>query len=210
MIMTSKHTIERLILYRKILKTLHGYGILNTFSHKIANLAENTSAQVRRDLMAVGYTGSPAHGYEVTQLEKSISEYLDSEFGQKAAIVGLGKLGRAILDYSRHYNPKISVVSAFDIDEQKIGKDFNGCKCYNLKEIEHVVIQDDITVAILTLPSPDDAQIISEQLVKNGVRGILNYTSAKLKLEPKIYVENRDMMVALEKVAYFAKIFKNE
>jgi len=201
----STNTIERLILYRKIINELINDGIYNIYSHRLSNLAENTPAQVRRDLMVIGYTGSPAHGYILKELEESISDFLDSNDGQNACIVGLGNLGRAILDYCKNRNSKINILATFDIDPNKIDRDFNGCHCYNIDDLESKVEDYRIEVAILTIPSAEEAQIVAERLVQSGIRGILNYTSARLKLSPSVYVEYRDMMMALEKVSYFAK-----
>ena len=203
----SVNTVERLILYRKILKSLISEGITNIYSHRLAHLAENSPAQVRRDLMVVGYIGSPAHGYNTKVLEDSISGFLDVQDGQRVAIIGLGKLGRAVQDYCKQRNSRINIIASFDVDPQKVNRMINGCFCYNISELDKIVSELKIEVAIMTVPVVEEAQIIAEKLVANGVKALLNYTPAQLKLNPNIYIENRDMMMALEKAAFFAKNF---
>jgi redox-sensing transcriptional repressor len=201
----STNTIERLLVYRKILKSLISESVTNIYSYRLAHLAENTPAQVRRDLMVIGYTGSPAHGYNTSELEKAISSFLDDPETENVAIFGIGKLGRAILDYCKQRNDKINIVAAFDIDQQKINRMINGCYCYHINELETIVREKKIEVAILTIPSAEEAQNAAERLAAAGIRGLLNYTAAQLKLSPDIYIENRDMMIALEKVVYFSR-----
>src|SRR5690606_15119379 len=59
--MISDRTIGRLSLYRRLLRDLLADGEQYIFSHQLATLAGGTAAQVRRDIMAIGYTGSPVH-----------------------------------------------------------------------------------------------------------------------------------------------------
>jgi redox-sensing transcriptional repressor len=201
----STNTIDRLILYRKILKNLINEGVTSIFSYRLAHLADNTPAQVRRDLMVIGYYGSPAHGYNTGVLEESIAHFLDKPDGQHVAIIGLGKLGRALLDYCSQRNPKINIVASFDIDPQKVNRVINGCHCYHIDELENIVRQEKIEIGIITIPSADDAQGFADKMAANGVKSFLNYTPGQLKLKSNIYLENRDMMMALEKAAFFAK-----
>ena len=112
----SEKAIERLILYRRILVGLKTEGKSNLFSHQLSNLTGFTSAQIRRDLMAIGYSGSPVHGYDLDKLIESISDFVDAPQKQYVALVGVGHLGRAILDYFQGRRPKLEIFAAFDKD----------------------------------------------------------------------------------------------
>ena len=70
-----------------MLNTLHTSGTQNVYSHDLANLTGVTAAQVRRDLMEVGYSGSPTKGYDVVSLMDSIGKMLDAPEGQGIALV---------------------------------------------------------------------------------------------------------------------------
>lgn len=202
--MISEKNVQRLILYRKILLGLEKEGLSQIHSHTIGNFADSSPAQVRRDLMAIGYNGTPVHGYKVKELVRSISEFIDSKVNRKACIVGIGNLGRAIIDYCYNRNPNLSIIAGFDKDKQKVGRVINGCKTYVVDKLEEIIKEEGIDVAILAIPAVD-AQIIAERLVSSGVKGILNYSPLELRLPESVYVENRDMLLALEKVAYFSK-----
>ena len=133
-----------------------------------------------------------------------IDGLLDAAQGQNVAIVGLGHLGRAITVYSAGRWPKLSIVAAFDNDPAKVGQVINGCTCYQDTEISRIVAEQDIRVAIITVPA-SEAQKVADTLVEAGVKGILNFAPARLRVPPDVYVENMDVAVSLEKVAYFAR-----
>ena len=109
-------TIGRLSQYRRLLGLRLAMGQRNVYSHELAAFAGVTAAQVRRDLMIVGAKGSPTKGYDVHALIECLGGVLDDPAGQRAALVGIGNLGRALLTYFHGRRPKLSIVAAFDVD----------------------------------------------------------------------------------------------
>jgi len=202
--MISNRSIGRLSLYRRLLNVLQAEGIRNIYSHQLATLAGCTAAQVRRDLMVVGYSGSPTHGYEVARLIESLREFLDAPGGQGVALVGVGNLGKAILTYFAGRRPNLKIVAAFDNDPYKANRVIHGCRCYSMENLPEVARSQGIRLAIITVPA-QAAQAVADALVKGGVRGILNFAPVRLRAGPRIHVEDIDMTVSLEKVAYFAR-----
>ncbi len=200
----SQKTIERLILYRRQLLGLNNKGTTSIFSHQLAVQTGFTSAQIRRDIMAIGYSGSPAHGYDLEKLLSSLNDFIDAPGGQGVALVGLGHLGRAVLDYFQGRRPNLKIMLAFDNDPQKVNRMAQGCPCYHTDELENRIIEQKVKVGIIAVPAIE-SQDLAERLVRAGVRGILNYAPVKLELPPEVYVENRDMILALEKAAFFAR-----
>ena len=200
----SDKSIGRLSLYRRLLNVLQGEGVRNIYSHQLAVMAGCTAAQVRRDLMAVGYSGSPTHGYEVTRLIESIREFLDAPGGQGVAIVGVGNLGKAILSYFAGRRPNLQIVAAFDSDPYKVNRVIHGCRCYSMENLPDVARGQTIRLAIITVPA-QAAQGVADALVQAGIRGILNFAPVRLRVPPHVHVEDIDMTVSLEKVAYFAR-----
>ena len=133
--MISQKTIARLSLYRRLLQEVAAKGTRNIYSHQMAAIAGTTAAQVRRDWMVIGYTGSPAHGYEVADVIAAISKFLDPAAEQKVALVGIGNLGRAILVYFTGRRPKLSIAAAFDTDPHKVNRVIHGCRCYPKQQL---------------------------------------------------------------------------
>ncbi|MFA6134614.1 MAG: redox-sensing transcriptional repressor Rex [Phycisphaerae bacterium] len=202
--MTSDKTIGRLSLYRRLLNELLAGGAKYVYSHHLANEAGVTAAQVRRDLMAVGYNGSPSHGYDVSELVESIRSFLDAPKGQGVALVGVGNLGRAILAYFNGRRPHLSIVAAFDSDPHKVGRVVHGCYCHPIEELPRIVAEKHIGVAIVAVPA-NEAQELAETLVRSGVRSLVNFVPAPLHVPPHVYVEDVDITTSLEKAAYFAR-----
>ena len=202
--MASEKTIGRLSLYRRLLRVMRNRGVERVFSHELAAAARVTAAQVRRDLMGLGYTGSPVRGYEVAKLKESIAATLEGPVPEGVALVGIGRLGRAIMSYFRGRRPKLAIVVAFDADPAKVNRVIHGCRCCPVEEMEQVIRESNIRLAVIAVPA-SQAQAVADRLVGSGVRGILNLAPMPLQLPPGVYVEALDMTGALEKVAYFAR-----
>lgn len=202
--MISSKTITRLSLYRRTLNDLLGQGASNVYSHELAQAAGVTAAQVRRDIMTVGYSGSPSHGYEISALVESIGTYLDNPEGDRAALVGVGNLGGALLAFFAGRRPRLSIVAAFDQDPRKVNRVIYGCRSYPMEEMSSVIADKDITVGVITVPTAG-AQEVADELVAGGVRGILNFAPVTLRVPTNIYVEDIDLTTSLEKVAFYAR-----
>lgn len=205
MVKISEKKVERIINYRRVLMRLGSLtGKTHVYSHQLANSSGASSAQVRRDLMEIGYTGSPAHGYEIKGLLEGISKFIDPEEKEGIALIGLGNLGRAIIDYFNGQSSKLEIVTVFDKNPDKVNRVVAGCRSYHVKDLKEVIIENKIKTAVISVPSTD-AQAVADDLVDAGVKGILNYAPIILNVPEGIYVENRDMITTLEKVFYFAK-----
>lgn len=200
----SAKTVGRLSLYRRLLVRLLSEGTRDVYSHELASIAGCTPAQLRRDIMAVGYTGSPIHGYNVAQLIESIGRFLDAHETVGAAIVGIGNLGRAILDHFAGRRPKLAIIAGFDTDPNKVNRVVHGCHCYDSAQMPRIIAEQGIVVGIITVPE-EQAQNVADLLIVAGVKGILNFAPARLRTPPNVYVEDVDMTTSLERVAYFVR-----
>ena len=202
--MASEKTVGRLSLYRSVLSRLLRAGTSHIYSHQLAALAGVTASQVRRDLMATGYSGSPAKGYAVGELLASIGRSLDAPEPEAVALVGTGNLGRAIMAFFAGRRPNLSVVAAFDCDEYKVGRVIHGVRCYPMPDLERLLVELGIHIAIITVPA-SEAQDVAERLARAGVTGILNFAPVRLRVPQGVFVEDVDVTMSLEKVAYFSR-----
>jgi redox-sensing transcriptional repressor len=202
--MISDKTIGRLSLYRRVIGEMLAEGRSHVFSHEIAKAAGVTAAQVRRDLMPTGHLGTPSRGYNISGLIQSISNLLDDPEQEKVAIIGVGNLGRAILAYFLGRRPNLTIVAAFDSDPGKVGRVIHGIRCYSMDQLVDVVRKEGIEVGILTVPARA-AQAIADEVIAAGVRGLLNFAPVALRVPPQVHVEDLDVAISLERVAYFAR-----
>ena len=197
-------TIERLSEYRRTLLECLNEKKNFIFSHDLAARLHITAVQVRRDLMLIGYASVQRKGYDVRELIDKIGTVIDSPKTLNVAIIGIGNLGRAVAGYFKGKRSKLSLVASFDTDPQKVNKVVSGVKCYPHPEMERVIRELDIRIAILAVPA-DAARDIAEEVVKYGVKGILNFTTIPLNVPSWVYLEEYDMITSIEKVAYFVK-----
>lgn len=197
-------TVERLSQYRRSLLLILSNEKTHIFSHEIAQMLHITPVQVRRDLMLIGYSGNLRKGYDIKELIDKIGNIIDTEQGQKVAVIGLGNLGKAFISYFKGKRTKLTIVAAFDINPDKTDRIYDGVPCYYIDRISEIMKKETITIGIITVPA-DQAPAIAERLVLAGARGILNYSPKPLNVSPYVYLEEYDMITSLEKVAFFAK-----
>ncbi len=197
-------TVERLSQYRRALLLILSKEKTHVFSHEIAQMQHITPVQVRRDLMLIGYSGNLRKGYDIKELIDMIGNIIDTEKGQKVAVIGLGNLGKAIISYFKGKRTKLTIVAAFDINIDKVDRIYDGVPCYHISRLTDIMKKESVTIGIITVPA-DQAPAIAETLVHAGVKGILNYSPKPLNVSPYVYLEEYDMITSLEKVAFFAK-----
>jgi redox-sensing transcriptional repressor len=197
-------TVERLSTYRRTLLGCLDEKRRFIFSHELAARLQITAVQVRRDLMLIGYSSVQRKGYDIRALIDAIGAIIDSEESLNVAIIGIGNLGRAVASYFKGKRSKLNLVASFDTDPLKINKVISGVRCYPYNEMEKILKELNIKIAILTVP-PDFAKEIAEETVRFGIKGILNYTTIPLNVPAWVYLEEYDMITSIEKVAYFVK-----
>ncbi len=197
-------TVERLSEYRRTLLGCLSENRNFIFSHDLAGRLHITAVQVRRDLMLIGYSSVRRKGYDVKELIDTIGKIIDSEVGMNVAIIGIGNLGRAVAGYFKGKRSKLNLVASFDNDPQKINKVISGVKCYPYSALRETIKDLNIRITILTVPA-DSARDITEEAVRYGIKGILNFTTIPLNVPSDVYLEEYDMITSIEKVAYFAK-----
>jgi len=200
-----ERTIERISEYRRTLLNCLNDGKTHIYSHELAQMHHNTAVQVRRDIMFIGYSSMQRKGYNVRELIDVIAGVLDSETGLNVAVVGIGNLGRAITTYFLGKRSKLNIIATFDVDPNKVGRVIAGVKCYSISDMQDIVREKNIVIAVITVPA-DQAREVAENLHMAGVKGLLNFTTVPLNVSPEVYIDEYDMVTSLEKVAYFVKM----
>jgi len=203
---TPYRTIGRLTRYWRTLRDMSFGDTRYIYSHLLAEKVQVTAAQVRRDLMAVGYTGTPAHGYDVIKLREHIEAFLFPASGeqQKAAIAGVGNFGRALLKFFSGRRPSLKIVASFEADPEKIDRVIGGCRCYPIEKAADVIRDKDITVGIIAVPD-GESQYVANIFVEAGIRGIMNFARTPLRTPEGVYVEEIDLAMSMDRVAWFAR-----
>ncbi len=196
-------TVNRLSKYRRLLSNYQYLHDPYIFSHDLARLLNINPVQVRRDLMLIGSSGNNRRGYHVHDLIDRITEVISLQECKNIAIVGFGRLGQAICNLLIENQVFLQVVAAFDIDGDKINREFCGVNCYDISKIPEIVMSKNVKIAILTIPD-DYASELNDILIENGIRGVLNFTSVRLDAPAGIFIKDFDIKSSLEEVSYFA------
>jgi len=198
----SDKVIGRLSRYRTLLQERLPGSRTHLFSHEIAAALRLSDSQVRRDLMSLGTHGVPSHGYEVQSLLQDLDLVLNQAQVHGVAVVGAGSLGRALIATLESTRTNLCIKGAFDADPGKCNRVYSGVKCHGMEALESVVAREGITLAILCVPAAV-AQDVAERLVHAGVKGVLNFSTAALRLPRTIALEEIDIGNQLAKLAYF-------
>jgi redox-sensing transcriptional repressor len=160
-----------------------------------------TDAQVRKDLAYFGQFGYPGVGYRVSELIVAIKRILGTDKTWSAALVGVGNMGRALIQYRGFARRGFRVAAAFDSDDAKIGEVVGHRKIQPLKELESTVRRRKIQLGIITVPA-EAAQEIADKLVAAGVRGLLNFAPVQIDVRAGVSVVAVDLAIQLEQLCF--------
>lgn len=161
----------------------------------IANALSFGAVQVKKDLSSVCDKGKPKVGYKTAELIEDIEKVIN---GVKTGIVliGVGKLGRAILDYDGFGKFGMKISAAFDNDESKTGQSENGIKILSSAQLKDYCKDNNINIGIIAVPKTY-AQEICDTLIDGGVKAIWNFAPVKLKTKDGINVLQEDLSLSL-------------
>lgn len=200
----SVSTVERLSVYRKVLEELHHDGVEYVYSQQLADMVGVTPAQLRRDLSSFGSFGNISRGYNVYQLTRTIGRILGTDNAQTVALFGVGDLGRSLLAYRGFEERGFHIGVVFDIDTEKVGKVFAGRRCYPLDDMEKVLAEYNVRVAVMTCRAPGLQQLV-DRLAKASITSILNFVPKRVTPAPGGYVESIDIAGKLEKLSFLSQ-----
>ena len=196
-----KAVVSRLSLYLRELQHLVRDGHETTSSTQLGRLLGFTDAQVRKDLAYFGQFGYPGIGYRCPELIDAIKGILGTNQPWPLAIVGLGNLGRALLNYRGFQHQGFRIVAAFEVDPAKVGSTVDGIPIYHLDDCTEVVQQLGIRLAVIAVPGPA-AQRVADSLVGAGIEGILNFAPVTLNLPKNVNTVGVDLAIELEQLSF--------
>ncbi len=186
-----KATIQRIAVYLQVLEHLEQEGVDVISSDPLAKACDVNASQVRKDLAFFGEFGVRGVGYYVKALIASISEALGIDRQWRMALVGVGNMGRAILNHGEFRNKGFHIVGAFDCDPFKIGEKVNNLEVMCTKRLKEKVVEQHIEIGIIATP-PERVQRAADHLIDAGIRSILNFAPARVRVPDGIVVEYVD------------------
>lgn len=195
-------TAKRLPLYYRYLQYLFTSGKKKISSADLSDAVKIDSATIRRDFSYFGALGKRGYGYDVENLLNFFSKHLNQDQLSHVALIGVGHLGRALLNYNFQRQNNIRISAGFDVDEELVDTIYEGVPIYKIDDLPKQLKAQQFDVAILTVPA-EVAQEITDQLVENGIKGIMNFTPLRLTVPESIRTLNVDLSNELQSLIYF-------
>jgi len=195
-------TIRRLSVYTRCLLQLEEDGIKTISSQDLAERFNLNSAQVRKDLAYFGEFGVRGIGYYVSGLKAELQRILGLDREWPVALVGLGNLGSALFHYKGFSRQGFRVAVVFDDDPAKIGRDIDGVPIAATSDIAREVAARSIQIAILAVPA-EAAQAVTDQLVAAGIKAVLNFAPARLRVPKEARLKHVDLSIELETLSFY-------
>lgn len=197
-----KATVKRLPLYYRYLRILNNAGKTKVASTELSEAIQVDSATIRRDFSYFGELGKRGYGYDVEDLMHFFGKILNDDQLTNVALVGVGNLGSALLKFKFHQSNSIRVSCAFDVKEDIVGRIVDGIPVYPLDNMVEQIKLQQIEIAILTLPAQQAQQVV-DQLADAGIKGILNFTAARLTAPEDVIIQSVDLTNELQTLIYF-------
>ena len=201
----SKHipraTIQRLATYVQVLENCSRDNVEVISSNPLAEACGVNGSQVRKDLAYFGEFGIRGVGYHVKSLIAAITSSLGVDREWRMALIGVGNLGKAILNHGEFRSRGFNIVGIFDCDPFKIGEIVHGLEVHCTRDLKDMVTDLNIEIGIITTP-PERAQRAAQHLMDAGITSILNFAPSRIKVPDRINVEYVDFFHHLYALAF--------
>ncbi|MBF7016628.1 redox-sensing transcriptional repressor Rex [Staphylococcus durrellii] len=197
-------TLKRLPLYYRFVNTLKSKGIDRVNSKTISEGLNIDSATIRRDFSYFGELGKKGYGYNIESLLNFFKHEINENNEIKIAIVGVGNLGKALLNFNFSIHDEMTITEAFDIREDIIGAKVGNVTVKHYNDIENILKKEEIDVVILTT-TENAAQQVTDQLVQSGVKGILNFTPTRVNTPSDVQIHHIDLGIELQSLLFFMR-----
>ncbi len=194
-------TVARLATYLRVLGTLADRSVTTVSSEELASATGVNSAKLRKDLSFLGSYGIRGVGYDVSTLAEQISRTLGLTVHRSVALVGIGNLGEALAGYAGFASRGFRIAALIDADHARIGQTIRGLVVRDIAEVETIVLENAITIAVLAVPATV-AQDVCDQLVAAGVTSILNFAPVVLAVPEHVDLRKVDLAAELQILSF--------
>jgi redox-sensing transcriptional repressor len=194
-------TVARLATYLRVLGVLGDRSVTTVSSEELAAAAGVNSAKLRKDLSYLGSYGIRGVGYHVTTLTEEIARTLGITVHRSVALIGVGNLGQALAGYAGFASRGFQIAALVDADPARIGSMILGQVVRDIADLEEIVIEQAITIAVLATPG-SVAQEVTDRLVVAGVTSILNFAPVVLNVPAHVDVRKVDLAAELQILSF--------
>ena len=197
-----KATLGRLSLYYKTLQNLDNEEVVMISTLELAAMLDMKPEKIRKDLSMVGKFGMKGVGYDVVNLKLQLGNILGLNNYWRLAIIGIGNFGAALANYEKITDWGFIVAALFDVDEKKIGEEINGVRIYDFKKFVPISRRKLIDIGVIAVPDAE-AQNVADILIEAGVKGIWNFTAAKINAPKNVTLVDENLMTGLSALSFY-------
>ena len=177
-------------------------GVQVANSQMLGAKLQVTPAQIRKDLSYFGRFGKQGRGYSVRHLLDELKQILGLNSHWNVVVIGVGRLGRAIISYPGFTPDGFHLVAALDNNPDLVGQNVDGLVVRPVEELDQVVKEYGISIAVVAVPGIHTQGVI-DQLVECGVRAILNYAPTTPQVPPEVNIRNIDPVLSLQSMTFY-------
>ena len=196
--------IDRLPIYRGLLSRIMDQGRTVISSHELGIELDVTPAQIRKDLSYFGRFGKQGRGYRIESLLEELRSILGINDAWRACLVGVGRLGLAIINYPGFTPEGFEIVAAFDSDPEQVSSRLGNIYVQAMDEISTTLKEKNIDIGVVAVPSIQ-AQGVIDLLVEHGIKGILNYAPVAPVVPKHVTMRNIDPVLSLQSMTFYMK-----
>ena len=194
--------VMRLPQYIRTLHSLHGEGVEMVSSQQLGEKLQVTPAQIRKDLSYLGRFGKQGRGYAVKHLLAELKEIMGLNRQWNMALVGVGRLGRAILSYPGFAPEGFRIVAAFDADTNMVGREIGDLVVQPMEDLDETVTASNIGIGIVAVPG-QYAQEVIYRLEECGVKAVLNYAPVFPQAPDNVKIRSIDPVLSLQTMTFY-------
>ena len=188
-------TRKRMLILQNLLQ---GWQSEKITSVQISEITGWKDSLIRHDLWLLGYNKGVSNGYLKDDLQEAIERALGFESEEvNCCIVGLNRLGAALLDDATTEGSVFKIKAGFDSNVNRVEILRSTFPLYPATEMSWVIKKENIRLAILTV-ADKDAQTMCDRLVKASITGIVNMTNSVLRVPENVRLENLSILNSLK------------
>lgn len=194
--------VGRLPQYVRTLSQLMSEGVQIANSQQLGEKLQITPAQIRKDLSYFGRFGKQGRGYRVDHLLEELKQILGLNVTWNVAVVGVGRLGRAILNYPGFTPDGFQLVAALDDNPSVVGQEVGGLTVLPVSHLAEVVSRQQVSIAIVAVPIAYTQPVV-DRVVECGIKAILNYAPIMPQVPEGVNVRSIDPVLSLQSMTYY-------
>ncbi len=199
----SDLVIPRILHYLKVVQQLERENKTMISSEELSGITNISAFLIRKDLANFGKFGQPGTGYDIHLLKSYLLDIIGGKEMCNLAIVGVGNLGSALLNYRGFEEEGLKFVAAFDKEKGKIGKLCGSVIVEDVENMKESARRNMVHIGIIAVPA-DNAQEVADKFIEAGIFSVLNFSHAMISVPQEVTLRNVDLSIELKALRYFS------